>query len=331
MQFDACVFIGRFQPYHNGHERVLRRALEVAETVVVCIGSAKGARRPRNPWSWQERASMIGDNPRIIATPIRDYTYREDRWLEGVQSAVGGVLGPRYKNPKVALIGMHKDESGYYLQRFPQWDSVPVDPVDALHATTIREALLHTGAIADVPASTAKFLEIYMGTAEADRMRREMSFINEYRKNHDAGAYHRNNVTADAVVVQGGHILMVRRKGHPGKGMLALPGGHVGRKEIPSDAAIRELREETRIKVPAPALKGSIVAERWFDDPYRSDLARTYTKAVFMRLKGEGNKLARVRGGDDAESAIWVPLNELREDECFDDHWHIVDAFVGLE
>ena len=276
---------------------------------------------------------------RVIATPLRDWLYRDDRWIEAVQSAVMGIAGPRVSRPRIALIGRSKDESGYYLKMFPQWGSINV-PGDwgrgkdygshALDATAVRTGLFDRGVVDGVGIRVMDMLMKYLATDEGRRMRDEWAFARDYRATHDAGQYHRNNVTADAVVLQAGHVLMVRRGARPGKGMLALPGGHVGRKEHPTDAALRELREETRLKVPEAVLRGSIIDKRWFDDPYRSDLCRTYTKAVLIRLTGEAGKLAKVRGGDDAAHALWVPLSELKESECFDDHWHIVDKFVGL-
>ena len=333
---DFAVFIGRFQPFHNGHRDVIACGLRVAQTVIVLVGSATGARRPRNPWSFDERVEMITESfpkdGRVICVPLRDYTYRDDHWIEAVQSAVSGIAHPRVARPKIALIGHSKDESGYYLNRFPQWDSIDVEGSGQIHSTDIRQAFFERGELGDgVPGSTATVLARYYSSPEGERMRAEWQFIKNYKESHDNGEYHRNNVTADAVVVQAGHVLMVRRGAHPGKGMLALPGGHVGRKEHPTDAALRELREETRLKVPESVLRGSIVNKRWFDDPYRSDLCRTYTKAIFIRLENEGSKLARVRGGDDAAAAMWVPLSELRESECFDDHFHIIGAFIGSQ
>jgi cytidyltransferase-like protein len=49
--YDFAVFIGRFQPFHNGHKAVIDHGLTVARHVLVLIGSAGAARRPRNPWS----------------------------------------------------------------------------------------------------------------------------------------------------------------------------------------------------------------------------------------------------------------------------------------
>lgn len=329
--YDFAVFIGRFQPFHNGHLHVIRKALTVAEHVIVLVGGATGARRPRNPWSFDERAQMIAgavDDPRVLITPLRDFTYRDDRWLESVQAAVSGIASPRVTRPKIALIGQQKDDSGYYLKRFPQWASVPVADGPDLHATHIRDEFFRSGALQGVPPSTVSVIGAYAKDAEYKRMWAECRWIRQYQASHDNGEYPRNNVTADAVVIQSGHVLMVRRGAMPGKGTLALPGGHVSRKEHPTDAAIRELREETKIKVPEAVLRGSITDKRWFDDPYRSDLCRTYTKAVLIKLNE--SSLPKVKGSDDAAAAVWVPLSELKEADCFDDHWHICDAFLGL-
>ena len=38
--FDFLVFIGRFQPFHAGHQAVIDTALARAERVIVLVGSS---------------------------------------------------------------------------------------------------------------------------------------------------------------------------------------------------------------------------------------------------------------------------------------------------
>jgi len=53
------VFIGRFQPFHKGHEKILGRLLRQYGRVVVAIGSSGEKRTKDNPFSARERAEMI--------------------------------------------------------------------------------------------------------------------------------------------------------------------------------------------------------------------------------------------------------------------------------
>ena len=40
-------------------------------------------------------------------------------------------------------------------------------------------------------------------------------------------------------------------------------------------------------------------------------------------------ELPKVKGQDDADRARWVPLVDVKSDECFEDHWEIIQHFVG--
>nr|WP_246253959.1 adenylyltransferase/cytidyltransferase family protein [Comamonas jiangduensis] len=119
----TAVLIGRFQPFHLGHLALLQQALQTAQQVVVVLGSAFQARSPKNPFTWQERATLIrsslpaADVARVHCVPVRDY-YDEPRWVQAVMAAVPQVpLGVR-----VALVGHFKDDSSNYLARFPGWE-----------------------------------------------------------------------------------------------------------------------------------------------------------------------------------------------------------------
>jgi bifunctional NMN adenylyltransferase/nudix hydrolase len=129
-------------------------------------------------------------------------------------------------------------------------------------------------------------------------------------------------------VIQSGHILLIQRDAAPGEGLWALPGGFLEQKEYIEDGVFRELREETKLKVPLPVLKGSVKKTHVFDKPDRSLRGRTITHAYLIELAP--GKLPPVKGSDDARRAKWVPIAALDRKVMFEDHYHIINYFLGL-
>lgn len=71
------MVVGRFQPFHHGHECIIARALEECHYVVVLVGSAQESRLPHNPLTFEERERMIKDcfyneAQRLIIVPLED-------------------------------------------------------------------------------------------------------------------------------------------------------------------------------------------------------------------------------------------------------------------
>jgi bifunctional NMN adenylyltransferase/nudix hydrolase len=89
---------------------------------------------------------------------------------------------------------------------------------------------------------------------------------------------------------------------------------------------IREVREETGLKVPSPVLLGNIKKTKVFDSPTRSSRGRTITHAFNIVLPD--GELPRVKGGSDADKAFWLPLSELKPQEFFEDHYQIIEYFI---
>jgi len=230
--------------------------------------------------------------------------------------------------PKIGLIGHQKDESSFYLSMFPQWEREEVENYENISSTDIREAYFENGELSDALNTNVSIaLEKFKSTKAYEQVQNEFHFVKKYKSAWDNAPYTPMFITVDAVVVQSGHILMIERKAQPGKGLMALPGGFLDANETLKSAVIRELREETRIKVPAPVLAGSITKTQVFDDPYRSARGRTVTHAYLIELKGD--KLPKVKGGDDASKAFWVPFAEVKPELMFEDHFHIIQAMVG--
>ncbi|MHB1665922.1 bifunctional nicotinamide-nucleotide adenylyltransferase/Nudix hydroxylase [Thiomonas sp.] len=340
MDFDLLVFIGRFQPFHNSHAAIVRTALQKASHVLVLIGSANITRSPRNPFIAREREVMIrasfpdaDDRLRIAA--IRDHPYLEDLWLTGVQTAVDKAAkdtGAR----SIGIIGHAKDETSYYLRMFPQWAQVEMPNIDGRSATELRDLILAPNGpgtnlvlSAALPPACLSFIEEFKRLPQYGALVQEHAFLRRYREQFASMPYPPTFVTVDAVVVHSGHILLVERKAMPGKGLMALPGGFLGQGERLLDAAIRELKEETRLKLPIPVLKGSVRGSRVFDDPNRSQRGRTITHAFHFDFPS--GELPPVKGGDDAAHARWVPLSDFYalDGAVYEDHWHIATSFLG--
>ena len=58
-KYKLAAICGRFQPLHKGHIYMIQKALDVAENVVVYIGSADKSGTPKNPFTYYARRSMI--------------------------------------------------------------------------------------------------------------------------------------------------------------------------------------------------------------------------------------------------------------------------------
>jgi len=330
------IFIGRFQPFHRGHKAVIDEALKRTNDVIILIGSANLPRSLRNPFTVAERTAMIkgaysaDEAARIHCVALDDALYNDTRWLKYVQAAVRSVTGDLQTD--IGLIGHSKDNSSYYLSLFPHWASISVPSYHNLSATPIRDSYLMgaTPTSERTPESTRRILNDFKKTTDYQQLHEEAGFIDKYKKQWESAPYPPTFMTADALVVQSGHILLVERRSMPGRSLWALPGGFLNPKETLFDACIRELREETRLKVPEPVLRGSRHSQHTFDDPYRSARGRTITQAFYFQLKNDPKGLPKVKGGDDAAQAFWLPLAELDAKMMFEDHYAIIMKMVGL-
>ncbi|MCI4369526.1 MAG: NUDIX hydrolase [Thermoplasmata archaeon] len=121
-------------------------------------------------------------------------------------------------------------------------------------------------------------------------------------------------LTVDAVYLRQGRVLLVRRGRPPFRGRWALPGGFVELRETVEEAVVREVKEETGLAVRPVGLVGV------YSGPER-DPRKPTTSVVFL----VGGRATRLRAGDDAADARWVPLRSV-PDLAFDHSQILADA-----
>lgn len=361
-KIDFAVFIGRFQPLHLGHQHVIDEALKVAERVIVLIGSADNARTPdRNPFTFEERWRMFGQvyakqmkAGTVILRPISDFPYNDDAWIAQVQNTVDqivlrGLNGPNVarnmlhgtRDAKVSLVGYAKDHTSYYLKLFPDWGQIDVKSLVGIDATNIRKDFF------DFPSRIVPPLDLRVQSWLQDWKQihvdvydwlfAESCSIEEYKDAWSRSPFPPTFNTIDAVVVQSGHVLLIERGDHPGKGLWAIPGGFVNQWERLRAGAVRELKEETRIsddkgEIPPAMLDSFILGPpQVFDAPHRSSRGRVITTA-FKFVCPDRRTLFKVRGDDDAAHARWRKLADVKANPSrfFDDHYAMLQQMIGI-
>jgi len=302
-------------------------AREHADSLLALVGSAYRPRSWKNPFRFDERQVFIERGTEDLSFPINvlplvDTLYNDRAWATNVRTAVRLHLrnmGFEPSEVEISLIGMEKDRSSAYLRWFPEWKMVPSEAHyhddEMINATDMREYLFF--AKDQDPANmAARFGRAHLNAVHdwmvqnmdaVEQIRTEGEYVKSYRARIDAAeavfGYPISVNTADTVVVQSGHVLMVQRKHAPGKDLWALPGGHIDAGETAFEAAVRELYEEAGLDMPKGAMRSRLT-------------------------KRHREKLEKVKGGSDAALARWVPITEITPDTIFEDHFDILQAMI---
>ena len=311
------IFIGRFQPVHEGHVHALGLAASQVQKLYILVGSANQCRSIRNPWTFQERKQMLAlklhaqriTNYEIL--PLNDHRYSNTQWMSEVRATI-----EHYGMGSPILFG-HMKEGNDYLKWFPELKFKSIEAQYSVNATQVRDRMF----VENDPFMPETVRDDYAFYQKEKQLFANYPFPETLNFN-----------CADAILECQGHILLIQRKFAPGRGAWALPGGFRNQRETFLDCAIRELQEETNVRVPEKVLRGSIVKTELFDDPSRSFGIPRNTLAVYMRISpNPDGSLPRANGADDAAMCKWVPLTDaLNNIEMYDDHKDIVSKITGV-
>jgi len=337
---DLAVVIGRWQLLSkDGHGPMFAKAFEVAQRVLIVIGSAYRSRNTRNPFTWQERRDMIlltltpEQRERVEFLPVRDY-YDDERWNEAVRAGVASHVA---RGAKVTLVGWKKDDTSDYLDNFPGWTSTEVPPTVDIDATSLRNVFFgseHLDAAlmvlkAYVDERVLGYLDAWSHLPVFAARKAEHLAVEAYKKKWGAGPF----LTADAVVSIKDYVLLVRRGGVIGHDLWALPGGHVNPNEQFYPAALRELKEETGFAKMPETMKAALKEAVMFDHALRSPRARVVTVAHHFDF-GDVELPDDLKAADDAKELKFFHKSQLKSmaeaGELFEDHDVVLDRFFGI-
>jgi nicotinamide-nucleotide adenylyltransferase len=133
-------YIGRFQPYHNGHHKMVEAIASEVDELVLGIGSAGDSHSPYNPFTAGERIMMVTKSVADLdvityAVPIEDLD-RNSVWVSHVQSMSPTFDVAYSNNPLVIQLFQ---EAGVEVRQSPMFNR------DVLEGTELRERMLSNG------------------------------------------------------------------------------------------------------------------------------------------------------------------------------------------
>lgn len=335
-EFEYTIVIGRFQPLHIAHQEIIRLAISLGKKTIIILGSALKAPTPHDPFSSEEREEMISsllskeEKENIIFLPIRDYLYNENNWTVEIQQKIYDITEC---SESIGLVGHKSDETSYYLDLFPTWKSINYKPNHSIHATDIRNLYFkHDNSYSQyLDKNIFGWLEDFKKSSKFSNLKDSFDDLVEYHEKWRGAPFVPTFNTVDTVVIKSGHLLVVRRQGKYGRGLIALPGGFLGQNETQLESAIRILKKETAIAIDKEELFAFVKNRKVFDHPKRSLRGRTISEAFKLNL-GRGS-LPKVKGESDADKAWWMPQSYFyaHPEIFFEDHWDIVFNMISKD
>jgi ADP-ribose pyrophosphatase YjhB (NUDIX family) len=104
-----------------------------------------------------------------------------------------------------------------------------------------------------------------------------------------------------------GELLVLKRKREPAKGTLDLPGGFADIGETAEEGVIREVLEETGLKVRKATYLFS------YPNVYLYSAFNVYTLDSFFACEVEDTSVVKV--ADDASEFTWMPLSDIHYEQ----------------
>jgi nicotinamide-nucleotide adenylyltransferase len=133
-------YIGRFQPYHDGHHRMVTEIAAEVDELVLGVGSAGHSHTARNPFTAGERVMMLTKSLAefditTYVVPIEDLD-RNSVWASHVRSMSPSFDVAYSNNPLVIQLF---EEAGVEVRQSPMFNR------DVLEGAELRERMIAGG------------------------------------------------------------------------------------------------------------------------------------------------------------------------------------------
>jgi len=151
------LIMGRFQPFHLGHQAIVNEVLLDGKIPIILVGSTNKTGTSKNPLSFNQVKKcikLIYPNDKIIIKGIEDNT--DDIWMQGIYDILENITdlkkvtfyyhnkkndfynfyykGRSFSNKKLNFIFEHDNLISTKELRFPELDNFEIN----CHATDIR-------------------------------------------------------------------------------------------------------------------------------------------------------------------------------------------------
>jgi bifunctional NMN adenylyltransferase/nudix hydrolase len=348
--FDYVIFIGRFQPFHVGHQHVIDKAFELSTNVVLGLGSANLTPSIKNPLSFKVRKEIFERHysdrlQNLLTIPIFDEE-NDAIWINNtiakIKTTVLTHTNPNkhttlhgLKDLKIGIVGFEKDASSYYIKQLETksgWKYISIRPAYKVDATFIRNHWYVNNHIHDLVTPNTKYtmLKLQVNTNLYTNVVRDYKIVYEYKDMWSNAPFTPIFTATDVIVhnVYRNMLLMVRRGGQYGRGLWALPGGYLESNLSLHDNALKELEEETGLILDKE--NSTIIEKRVYDQVGRSQNGRIISHVYKFNMKK--STLPRIKASDDAMDCKWISQSEycnLQLEDVFEDHHIMIEQMVG--
>lgn len=139
--FTRGIYIGRFQPFHNGHLEAIKFALKEVDEIVIVIGSAQYSHTNKDPFTAGERLVMVSralieagfDCSKLWIVPVPDVNLHM-LWVSAIEGYTPKFQEVFSNEPLTRRLFL---EAGYKVKDVPFFDR------KLCNSTLIRQKMIN--------------------------------------------------------------------------------------------------------------------------------------------------------------------------------------------